>query len=235
MFFTPFRTVLMAMLLACAVLPVACADSKNAVGVNHGQGSSRSSSLMQTLSSFFWATSTMGYIKATNVEAPDGVTNDQLGMKLTKTFNIHLREHVKAQGDPTKTAVIRAWSPSSGTMLMELQSAAMAEYAVRVLPRLTVARNMDMQIITAADVEAEGIVVCAWQRRQRFIIQLSLLLAAFFGIRQVLASGLPTFDRKASKMTLPFHGASVVEGSSSFQANQHTSCVARKAKGSFEI
>jgi len=238
MFFATSRTVLMAMLLACAILPVARADIDNAIDVNHSDGSSQSSSLMQAFSKIFWATSTMGYIKATNVGVLDGDTKDQAAKKLINSFNIQLREYVRAQGDTTKHAVTRAWSPSQGTVLLELQSVGMAEYVVRVRPGLTAWKKMDMQVITASAVEAQDIVICAWQRRQRFIMQLSLLLAAFFGIRRMFSSGFPTLDRKESKMTLPFHGASVVRGASSFQAKEHTSCVARslpKDKGHWEI
>lgn len=226
-----FHTLLLATLVVCVVLPVAHADSKNIVGVYQGDESQQSSSLMQAFSSVLWATSKMGYIKVTNLE-------DHAGKALIASFNTHLREYVKAKGDPTKTAVTRAWSPGSGIMLMELHSASMAEYAVSTFPGLDVGTNVGLQTTTAAYVEAEGVVLCAWQRRQRFIIQFFLVLVAFFGVRRMLSSGFLTLDRKASKMTLPRHNASVVGGTSCVQAKQHTSCVARslpKDAGRWEI
>jgi len=244
MSFATVCTVGMAMLLTCAVVPLARAGTNDydqgvpaegvpAVGCQTKSTVFWQSFPMQALIKVFpnWSPSKMGYIEVSNLpEASDDEAKSKVGQQLIATFHKSLQrapEYDKALG----FAVTRAWSPRTGFFLMELQNPCLAESAPRILEGLTVdQKKLGIRAITAGDVEAEGITLCGWARRQRFLIHLFLFVAAVGGIRAISASGISTsdiFGRKAAKATLPFHGASVVGGGSSFQAKRQTSCVAR--------
>jgi len=244
MSFATVCTVGMAMLLTCAVVPIARAG-KN--GVDQGVpaegvpavGCQKTSTVfsqsfpMQVLIKVFPHLSPpqKGYIEVSNLqEASDDEAKQKMGQQLITTFHKALQsapEYDKALG----FAATRAWSPRAGFFLMELQNPCLAESAPRILAGLTAdQKKLGIRVITAGDVEAEGITLCRWARRQRFLMYFLLFVAAIVGIRAIFVSGISIsdiFDRKSAKATLPFYGASVVGGGSSFQAKQQTSCVAR--------
>jgi len=232
------------MLLTCAVVPVARAGKNDfdqgvpaegvpAMGCQQTSSAFWQSFPMQALIKVFphLSPSKMGYIKVSSLpEASDDEAKKKVGQQLISKFHKSLRrssEYDKALG----AAVTRAWSPSPGLFLMELQNPCLAESAHRILEGLTEdLKKLDIRAITAGDVEAEGITLCGWARRQRFLMYFLLLVAAVAGIQAIFSSGASTsdiFGRKAAKATLPFHDASVVGGGSSFQAKRQTSCVAR--------
>jgi len=188
---------------------------------------------MQALTRVFphLSSSTKGYIEVTNLPGADADSEEQTeGQQLIAMVHQGLRttpNYDKALG----LAVTRAWSVRSGTYLMEMQSAWLAASAPQELDGLTMAQQkLGIRTITAGDVEAEGITLDRWARRQSFIMHLLLLGAALSGIRAFIPSSLTSgiFGRKSAK-TLPFDGSSLVRGASSFQANQQTSCVARSS------
>lgn len=232
------------MLLACAIVPVALAGKNDAeqgvpaqgvqpVGCHKTLTAFQQSFPMQALSKVFphLSPARMGYIEVSNLpEADSEEAKQKLGQAVISRFHKELKntqEYDKALG----FAVTRGWSPRPGFFLMELQSQCLAEIAPRLLGGLTVEQKQPVvREITAADVEAEGITLCAWARRQRFLMYFLLVGAAVAGIRTIFGSRASTFDifeRKTAKATLPLHGALVVGGGSSFQAKQQTSCVAR--------
>jgi len=252
------------MLLACAVFPVAHAG-KNVVGDGSDSfsrpivPSDELQAAEATASSWFWQSyvmqalttvfphlspTKMGYLEVTNLpEAEDDSAKQTVGKQLISM--IHKRWRTTPDYDKRLGfAVTRAWSPRSGTFLMEVQSARLAENAPHVLHGLTMGQQkLGMRTITAGDVEAEGITLCGWTRRQRFLLHFLLFGAAISGIGAIFSSSgwtLDIFAAKAPKMALPFHDASVVGGASSFQANRQTSCIARSVpkewgRGHWEI
>jgi len=245
------RAVFLSMLLACAVFPAAHAG-KNDIGYVSDSGSIPVVPLDDlqaadaTAASWFWQSYLMqafttvfphlsptkkGYLEITNLpEAEDNSAKTSPGQQLFGMVHKVLR----TMPDYDKTlgfSVTRAWTPRSGTFLVEVQSARLAKNAPRELHALTMGQQkLGVRTITAGDVEAEGITLCGWTRRQRFLFHFLLFGAAISGIGAIFSSGggtLDIFATKAPKMALPFHGASVVRGASSFHANAQTSCVAR--------
>jgi len=254
MSFIFIRAVFLAMLLACAVFPAAYAG-KNDIGEGSDNGSMPivpphdllgagataaswfwQSYLMQAFTTVFphLSTTKAGYLEVTNLPEAEGDSATQkVGQQMIALVQKALGtlpEYDKTLGLP----VTRAWSPRSGTFLVEVQSARLADIfnsAPHVLHVLTMGeQKLGMRTITAGDVEAEGITLCGWTRRQRFLMHFLLLGAAISGIGAIFSSSgwtLDIFATEAPKIALPFHGASVVGGSSGFHANQQTSCVAR--------
>lgn len=252
MSFIVIRAVFLTMLLACAVFPAAHAG-KNDIGDGSDSGSRPIVPLDDlqpadaTAASWFWQSYLMqafttvfphlsqtklGYLEVTNLpeEAEDNSASKKVGQQLFAMVHKVLR----TTPDYDKTlgfSVTRAWNPRSGTFLVEVQSARLAESAPHVLHALTMGQHkLGIRTITAGDVEAEGITLCGWTRRQRFLFHFLLFGAAISGIGAIFSSSgwtLDIFATKAPKTALPFHGTSVVQGASSFHANQQSSCVAR--------
>lgn len=250
MSFTSIRTWAVAVLLASSVLPVAIA-SKN--DISDGSESGSKSHMirekeedvqfaagwqqvlafpMLAVTKVFphLAPSKLGYIELTNLPgAADGSEKDAKGQTAAGAMiNRRLQassNYDKALGRP----VTRAWTPHSGMLLLEVQSVHLAASAPQDLSGLSMARQqLGVRTITAADVEAKNIVLCAWARRQRFLMHSLLFGAAVSAIYAMFSSSWTSdpLQKKGSK-SLPFHHASVVGRASGFQTNQQASCVAR--------